>query len=153
MLNLLHAMIDDDEELGFKPITDDTKKEDKTKTEKDSKDDKHQTLTEHSFSSFKQSFMKGPHMIEEVRERSCDGTTGVTREVTRRRLGNKWVELEEETDKDGKKKTKETWHNVAENQTDEFKKLWEEHRGEFGFDHILKGGDEKKAIEHKEEKK
>lgn len=74
--------------------------------------------------------------MEEHRERSVDSTTGKTLESTTRRIGKQWVRIEEETDAEGQKRTKETWHDVAEHEIADFKKKWEERRGKFGFDHL-----------------
>ncbi|OHS94652.1 hypothetical protein TRFO_39211 [Tritrichomonas foetus] len=151
----MNTLFNDEEEFGFSRPSSysqnkQNKSDNKLNNNQEQKEKEKETETSRSFSSFKQSFMKGPHMIEEVRERSCDSSTGITREITKRRLGNKWVEIEEETGKDGNTKTKETWHNVSEDQTEEFKKLWEEHRGNFGFDHILKNSNDIKSIEHQD---
>ena len=78
--------------------------------------------------------------MEEHRERSVDSTTGKTLESTTRRIGKQWVRIDEETDAEGQKKTKETWHDVAEHEIADFKKKWEEKRGKFGFDHLALEG-------------
>lgn len=72
---------------------------------------------------------------EEHRERICD-TEGVTHETTTRRIGDKWVRIEEDIRPDGKKSIKETWHNVSADKVADFKAKWEEKRGKFGFEHL-----------------
>ena len=143
MLNLMNTLMNDDEEFGFSLPTEN---EHEGKKKGGKKEEHNETETTKTFSSFKQSFLNGPHMIEEVRERSMN-SKGEKREVTTRRLGNKWVQIESITDKDGNKNTNERWHNVSENQEEEFKKKWEEHRGAFGFD-SLKDETDTKAIKH-----
>lgn len=65
----------------------------------------------------------GNDVVEEHRQR-VTGEDGSVHVTTRRRLGDKWYECETHTDKDGKSTNKETWHNVADDQIDSFKKEW-----------------------------
>lgn len=141
MINLMNTLLNDDDEFGFSTPEE---HEEKKKGKKD--ESSKQTETSRTFSSIKRSFMNGPHMIEEYREKSV-GADGEKHEVTTRRLGNKWVQIDTTTDKEGKKTIKEKWHNVSENQEEEFKKKWEEHRGACGFDSI-EDDSNVKAIQH-----
>ena len=146
MINLMNTLFNDDDEFGFSSASEDEHEEKKKGGKKE--EAPKQTETSKTFSSIKRSFMNGPHMIEEVRERSVDSAKGEKREVTTRRLGNKWVQIESVTDKDGNKNTTERWHNVSEKQEEEFKKKWEEHRGKFGFE-SLNDETDTKAIKKK----
>jgi len=72
----------------------------------------------------------GQNYVEEHRER-VKSQDGETRSVVRRRLGDRWYENETHTDKDGKTTERETWHNVADDQIENFKLEWsEKHRDE-----------------------
>ena len=66
----------------------------------------------------------GNDIVEEHRQcvTKSDGSVHV---LTRRRLGDRWYENETHTDKDGKRTSKDTWHNVADDQIDSFKQEWE----------------------------
>jgi hypothetical protein len=46
--------------------------------------------------------------------------------VTRRRLGDRWYENEVLIDKEGKKAERETWHNVGDDEIEQFKLEWNE---------------------------
>ncbi|KAK8888486.1 hypothetical protein M9Y10_039565 [Tritrichomonas musculus] len=142
MLNLINTLLNDDDEFGFSSQEDEHPKK-KGKKEEPPKE----TETTKEFSSIKQSFFNGPHMIEETRESRIDSRTGESREVTTRRLGNRWFQRESVTDKDGNKTTNERWHNVSPEQEEDFKKKWEEHRGDFGFG-PLKDESNTKALKH-----
>ena len=67
---------------------------------------------------------RGNDFVEEHRERVED-EDGV-HVTTRRRLGDRWYENEMHTDKEGKQWSKETWHNVPEDQIERFKAEWTE---------------------------
>lgn len=108
-------------------------------------EEKHQ-----SFSSEQTIVSRNGEQYEEHRERVCD-VEGTTHEATTRRIGDKWVRIEEETKPDGKKHTKEVWHNVSSEETDAFKKKWEEKRGKFGFEHLSLPHNPK-AVKHQEVK-
>ena len=83
----------------------------------------------HIFSSsiVKSSIYAGDDVVEEHRERVMneDGSVHV---VTRRQIGDRWYVHESHSDKDGASSTKETWHNVAEDDIDAFKKEWEDRK-------------------------
>ncbi|OHT06716.1 cysteine protease [Tritrichomonas foetus] len=73
----------------------------------------------------------GKNYVEEHRERvqDSDGNLHVT---TRRRLGDRWYESKSITDGEGKTSTKETWHNVPEDQIDQFKQEWaDQHQAKY----------------------
>ena len=158
MLNMLQDIFEDDsdeEEQEQKNKENDKKeevknnkkenikKEEKKEEKKESKiEDKNvvDSKSYQKYSQFKQNYLKGPNMIEEIRERTCDGTTGVVKETTTRRIGDQWCTIEEETNKNGEKITREKWHNVSNDDVDKFKSKWEKHKGKFGFEHLsLKG--------------
>ncbi|KAH0785321.1 cysteine protease [Histomonas meleagridis] len=72
-----------------------------------------------------------------------------------KRIGNRWVQVDEVVDKEGKKTTKETWHNVGEDEIDAFENEWSLRRG---IETIGSKNEEKPAIksentEKKEEPK
>ncbi|KAH0802432.1 cysteine protease [Histomonas meleagridis] len=72
-----------------------------------------------------------------------------------KRIGNRWVQVDEFVDKEGKKTTKETWHNVGEEEIDAFENEWSLRRG---IEAIGSKNEEKPAIksentEKKEEPK
>jgi hypothetical protein len=71
----------------------------------------------------------GQNYVEEHRER-VKGHDGESRTVVRRRLGDRWYENETHTDKDGKTTERETWHNVADDQIDNFKLEWSQKHSE-----------------------
>lgn len=154
MLNMLQDIFEDDsdeEEQEQKNKENDKKEEVKNnKKENIKKEEKKESKIEdknvvdsksyQKYSQFKQNYLKGPNMIEEIRERTCDGTTGVVKETTTRRIGDQWCTIEEETNKNGEKITREKWHNVSNDDVDKFKSKWEKHKGKFGFEHLsLKG--------------
>ena len=101
------------------------------------------------YGQIKKSYYDG-NVIEELRERTCDGTSGSVKETTTRRIGKKWFTIEEETNNKGEKITREKWHNVPENEVDKFKAKWEKPKGSFGFEHLSITGPKE---EKKEEKK
>ena len=100
-----------------------------------------------SYSS--QRMYNGNEKFEEIREQTNDGEKTYITKI--KRIGNRWVQIDDVIDKEGKKITKETWHNVGENEIDSFENEWSLRRGiqEIG------GKNEKPAIktEVKEEKK
>ena len=86
----------------------------------------------------------GQNYVEEHREKVTD-TDGKVHQTTRRRLGDRWYEAESITGDDGKTSTKETWHNVPEDQIEKFKSEWVEK-------HNLKYEPKTEAIAHDEKK-
>lgn len=68
----------------------------------------------------------GGNYVEEHREKVTD-VNGKVHQTTRRRLGDRWYEAESTTDADGKTTSKETWHNVPENEIEKFKTEWAQH--------------------------
>lgn len=109
---------------------------DDAEQEKSEKDADKKSVRRFTKSSESRMISQDGEEMEEHRERSVDSTTGKTLESTTRRIGKQWVRIEEETDAEGQKRTKETWHDVAEHEIADFKKKWEERRGKFGFDHL-----------------
>ena len=67
--------------------------------------------------------------IEEIREKTYDSRTGETVESQTRRIGDRWCRIDTTIDKDGHSKSKETWHNVADEEMEDFKKEWVSRRG------------------------
>jgi hypothetical protein len=65
----------------------------------------------------------GKNYVEEDREKVTE-SDGQTRIATRRRLGDRWYENETHIDKDGKKTERETWHNVGDEDIEQFKLEW-----------------------------
>jgi hypothetical protein len=80
-------------------------------------------LTEYHFQS--RATYNGRDYVEEHRERFT-GEDGGIHVRTRRRLGDRWYEIEDHTDADGKKSQRETWHNVGDDQIESFKQEWTE---------------------------
>ncbi|OHT12814.1 cysteine protease [Tritrichomonas foetus] len=68
----------------------------------------------------------GHNYVEEHRERLTD-SEGKVHVTQRRRLGDRWYENESITDEEGKTLTKESWHNVPEDQIENFKLEWGKH--------------------------
>ena len=64
--------------------------------------------------------------VIEIKEKTYDCNSGEGHESHIRRIGDRWCQTEVDIDKDGITKNKETWHNVAHDETDSFKKEWEE---------------------------
>ncbi|OHS99548.1 hypothetical protein TRFO_34013 [Tritrichomonas foetus] len=101
----------------------------------------YQSLFFESHSSY-----NGQNYVEEHRERvhDSDGKVHVT---TRRRLGDRWYEATSITDEEGKTSTKETWHNVPEDQIEHFKQEWAmQHQSKYApiaNDQSKKDGEEK----------
>jgi hypothetical protein len=85
--------------------------------------DKKPRLTEYRFQS--RATYNGRDYVEEHRERFT-GEDGGVHVRTRRRLGDRWYELEDHTDADGKTSQRETWHNVGDDQIEAFKQEWTE---------------------------
>jgi hypothetical protein len=80
-------------------------------------------LSEYHFQS--RATYNGRDYVEEHRERFT-GEDGGIHIRTRRRLGDRWYEVEDHTDADGKKSQRETWHNVGDDQIESFKQEWTE---------------------------
>ena len=81
------------------------------------------SLPYHNYFFESRSSYNGKDYIEEHRER-VTGEDGSVHTTTRRRLGDRWYENETHTDKDGKSTSKETWHNVPEDDIGKFKDEW-----------------------------
>lgn len=82
------------------------------------------------FSSRSSSFVRanldeGGRLVEEHRERVTGGD-GSVHVVTRRQIGDRWYTHESHVSSDGTSSTKETWHNVGDDETASFKKEWED---------------------------
>ena len=95
------------------------------------------------------SSFNGKDHVEEHREKVTD-QDGIVHTTLRRRLGDRWYEVESHTDKDGKSTSKETWHNVPEDQIEAFKKEWSEKHGE---KYAALDSQATPAVEHKPEEK
>ena len=65
----------------------------------------------------------GENLIEERKERTID-SEGKVHQSLKRILGDQWYETEQIEDKDGQIQNKETWHNVSEDDIENFKKEW-----------------------------
>ena len=77
-------------------------------------------------SSFVRSRLGGEgSIVEEHRERVTSGD-GSVHVVTRRQIGDRWYVHESHSTKDGESSSKETWHNVPEDQVQSFKDEWEQ---------------------------
>lgn len=70
--------------------------------------------------------------FEQVHEILSDSKTGVKHEREIRRIGDRWLLIEKKTEKDGQTISKETWHNVADKEIDEFHKEWNHRKSNFG---------------------
>ena len=91
--------------------------------------------------------------IEEIREKTYDSKTGETIESQTRRIGDRWCRIDTTTDKEGVSKSKETWHNVADDEMEHFKKEWVSRRGLNSKAQNTKAIEEKKEEIKPEEKK
>lgn len=78
-------------------------------------------LTEHNYC------YNGRDKFEEIREKTSDGDKTYISKI--KRIGNRWVQIDEIIDKEGKKTTKETWHNVSEDEIDSFENEWDLRNG------------------------
>lgn len=78
-------------------------------------------LTEHNYC------YNGRDKFEEIREKTSDGDKTYVSKI--KRIGNRWVQIDEVIDKEGKKTTKETWHNVSEDEIDSFENEWDLRNG------------------------
>ena len=90
----------------------------------------------------------GHDYVEEHRERVSDADGEHT--TLRRRLGDRWYETETHTDKDGKSTSKETWHNVGEDDIESFKAEWEAKHGQ-KYAPVKDETTSAPAVEHKPE--
>lgn len=149
MMNKIRDLFEEDSEDDE---SDDNEKEE-NKNNKEKNQEKDKTKSYQKYSEIRRNYINGPNMIEEVRERTCDGQTGTVKETTTRRIGDKWCTIEEETNKNGEKITREKWHNVSNDEVDKFKNKWEKHKGSFGFEHLSLEGpkDNKDDKKNKEE--
>ncbi|KAH0797598.1 cysteine protease [Histomonas meleagridis] len=141
--DLFEDSSDDEESTEEKPKSKSSDKEEKSNG--------NNSKSYQKFSQIRSSYFNGPSLIEETRERTCDGSTGSVKETTTRRIGDKWCTIEEETNKNGEKVTREKWHNVAENEVEKFKSKWEKHRGQFGFEHLSLTGPNDNKKEEKDQ--
>ena len=65
----------------------------------------------------------GQQICEEIREKTID-SEGQIHQKLKRRLGDQWYETEGIEYECGKKSYKETWHNVSEEEVEQFKHEW-----------------------------
>lgn len=69
----------------------------------------------------------GKDKFEEIREQTSDGDKTYISKI--KRIDNRWVQVDEVIDKEGKKTTKETWHNISENEIESFENEWNLRKG------------------------
>lgn len=62
--------------------------------------------------------------IEEIRQRTRDGKTGLIQENVTRSIGDRHYSCSREISEDGHSKSKEQWVNVSNDETELFKKEW-----------------------------
>ena len=123
------------------------KQEKGNKDEKPAEKDDKGSYNSYFYSS--SSYSNGKDFVEEHREKMTD-KDGKVHSTTRKRLGDRWCETQSLTDENGKTSTKETWHNVPEDQIESFKAEWSKKHGEKYQE--LAHEDEKKAVTHDEKK-
>lgn len=70
-----------------------------------------------------QTTFDGKNFVEEEREKLTQ-PDGKVHFATKRRLGERWYESESITNENGETSCKETWHNVPEDEIDQFKLDW-----------------------------
>lgn len=155
---MFRSIIEDEYQMMLpRPARDEPEEEEKESKgeEKEQKEQKHEPKTQYyESSSFSSSVRNGRDAICEHRTKCYDSRTGKTLETTERHIGDKYFKCEETIDADNQKSSKETWHNVAEEEMQKFKDEWEKRRGEFGFSHLGSlFGPKQTAIKHDEEKK
>ena len=150
----LNNMIEDksntkDEQKEQKEEKPEEKSEDKKDLKENEKKNENYKPLIYGRSYSSQRMYNGNEKFEEIREQTNDGEKTYITKI--KRIGNRWVQIDDVIDKEGKKITKETWHNVGENEIDSFENEWSLRRGiqEIG------SKNEKPAIktEVKEEKK
>lgn len=150
----LNNMIEDksntkDEQKEQKEEKPEEKSEDKKDLKENEKKNENYKPLIYGRSYSSQRMYNGNEKFEEIREQTNDGEKTYITKI--KRIGNRWVQIDDVIDKEGKKVTKETWHNVGEDEIDSFENEWSLRRGiqEIG------GKNEKPAIktEVKEEKK
>ena len=112
------------------------KKQEENKNEAKNETQGKDSKSYEKFRHIRETYHNGPNVLEEIRERTCDSSTGTVKETTTRRIGDKWFQIEEATNNKGEKFTREKWHNVSSDEVDKFKSTWEKHRGQFGFEHL-----------------
>ena len=66
--------------------------------------------------------IKNNQKFEEIREIITDEDK--TYNIKIKRIGNRWVQIDNIINKEGKKITKETWHNVSEDEINKFEEEW-----------------------------
>ena len=69
------------------------------------------------------SHFDGEKIVEERKEQKVDSDGNIHNSL-KRRLGDRWYETEQIKDKEGKTTVKESWHNVSEEDIDNFKEEW-----------------------------
>ena len=92
----------------------------------------------------------GEKIVEEQKTRKTD-SEGKIHQTLKRRLGDQWYQTEQIKDENGKTIVKESWHNVSENDVDNFKKEWMNMIGyQQKLDHEIEG--EKEQMNESDEK-
>lgn len=71
----------------------------------------------------KHSKFDGEKIVEEQKERKID-SEGKIHQTLKRSLGDQWYQTEQIKDEEGKTTVKESWHNVSENEIENFKQKW-----------------------------
>lgn len=109
-----------------------------TQTETQQKQEEEQYRRHSPYQSYfysSNSSYDGRKYVEEHREKVTE-SDGKVHQTTRRRLGDRWYEIESTTDADGKATSKETWHNVPENEIEHFKAEWaQQHEDKYAIKH------------------
>lgn len=147
ILNKIRDLFEEDSDSEYEEF--DEKEE--NKPEQKNNQEKSKVKSYQKYSEIRRNYINGSNMIEETRERVCDGKTGTVKETTMRRIGDKWCTIEEETNKDGNKITREKWHNVSNDEVEKFKNKWEKHKGSFGFEHLSLNGPDDNNKDKQEE--
>lgn len=93
----------------------------------------------------------GKNLVEERKERKID-SEGKVHQKLKRRLGDQWYETEQIEDKEGHVVNKETWHNVPENEVENFKEEWLSKTGQIKSE-LTQDCNKKPESENKNEEK
>jgi hypothetical protein len=82
-----------------------------------------QLTTPRRYQYFSSRTFNGEDYVSEHRERVVS-SNGEVHVRSRRQLGDRWHEVETHTDSEGKNTERETWHNVPDEQIEQFKVEW-----------------------------
>ena len=125
----------------------------KSKEEEKEKEKPESNYYYKTFSTTRNYSHNGKDKFEEIREQTSDGNNTYISKI--KRIGNRWVQVDEVVDKEGKKTTKETWHNISENEIESFEDEWNLRKGiESGIKPVaqIKSDETKESKETKETK-